>query len=597
MSKNKLLVSFTLGLFIYLTSAPFFTLKAVDNTIFSDNFEGDLSNWSLTTTSPNTITLSSAKSQNGSKSLLLHYSNASQPAIRLTHSFPTPQTGEVSIWFWDDLNTSVHAGFGLKDSNSNLIVALGVHTRVNPSTYTYMTGPDGYINSRISRTRGWHNFKLISTPKGSYGEIDGKNLAWLPNDRQGNPPINSTHTNFNQIYIVSEELPSDSYFDNLVITALDPLPSTNMDRDKISIQSILPVPPDYTSGNTVQQYRNRANRALALAISGQNKDEVKSLIRKVAGDIDTWYALFTGPVVATDLGFSSWIIWNDLDANDRQQVKSAIVKTVDRWKNTLSSGYIGDTQAENNSWKAALFSLAYNMFPNDPSAGDWNAKAKLFAFHTFTTGETYGGATTQTIYSNYLLDNHNKHPFPEYALVSIGQLGTGAVFYKITGKPIPNEFKHNVINVWNAHKNYVDFQTYLFKDPYCSVTYGGKCEAGEDVTEENIAFKYVSYLTGDDSIYSNLTAFEYYIRKDLFPIPLISRVSPYIVLTGAAERTTYALVFNYTSLPSPYSPPTPGDLNGDGKVNLDDFNLIKANFSSHPYTIFDYNILVGNFGK
>ena len=48
------------------------------------------------------------------------------------------------------------------------------------------------------------------------------------------------------------------------------------------------------------------------------------------------------------------------------------------------------------------------------------------------------------------------------------------------------------------------------------------------------------------------------------------------------------------------SPPTPtllhGDLNSDGHVNQADYDLLVANFGN-PYTIFDYNILVGNWGK
>ena len=42
--------------------------------------------------------------------------------------------------------------------------------------------------------------------------------------------------------------------------------------------------------------------------------------------------------------------------------------------------------------------------------------------------------------------------------------------------------------------------------------------------------------------------------------------------------------------------PKPGDLNGDGKVDINDYNLLLSNFGN-PYTIYDYNILVGNFGK
>jgi len=40
----------------------------------------------------------------------------------------------------------------------------------------------------------------------------------------------------------------------------------------------------------------------------------------------------------------------------------------------------------------------------------------------------------------------------------------------------------------------------------------------------------------------------------------------------------------------------PGDLDGDGDVDISDYNLLVANFGN-PYTIFDYNVLVGNFGK
>jgi len=47
-------------------------------------------------------------------------------------------------------------------------------------------------------------------------------------------------------------------------------------------------------------------------------------------------------------------------------------------------------------------------------------------------------------------------------------------------------------------------------------------------------------------------------------------------------------------LPTPIS--LPGDLNGDGHVNQADYDLLVANFGN-PYTIFDYNVLVGNWGE
>lgn len=48
--------------------------------------------------------------------------------------------------------------------------------------------------------------------------------------------------------------------------------------------------------------------------------------------------------------------------------------------------------------------------------------------------------------------------------------------------------------------------------------------------------------------------------------------------------------------PSPSSSAKPGDLNGDNKVNIFDYNLLVSKFGN-PYTIFDYNKLVANYGK
>lgn len=48
--------------------------------------------------------------------------------------------------------------------------------------------------------------------------------------------------------------------------------------------------------------------------------------------------------------------------------------------------------------------------------------------------------------------------------------------------------------------------------------------------------------------------------------------------------------------PTPTSTPIPGDLNEDNQVNSFDYNLFISKFGN-PYTIFDYNNLVANYGK
>jgi len=56
---------------------------------------------------------------------------------------------------------------------------------------------------------------------------------------------------------------------------------------------------------------------------------------------------------------------------------------------------------------------------------------------------------------------------------------------------------------------------------------------------------------------------------------------------------TLAKIGKFTSI---FIAPLPGDLDGDGHVNIYDYNLLVSKFGN-PYTIFDYNDLVGNFGK
>lgn len=72
------------------------------------------------------------------------------------------------------------------------------------------------------------------------------------------------------------------------------------------------------------------------------------------------------------------------------------------------------------------------------------------------------------------------------------------------------------------------------------------------------------------------------------------------VIAGAGLTSTYQAIKTLPTLPNPGAIPPPlslpGDLNGDGKVDINDYNLMLSKFGD-PYTIFDYNALVENFAK
>lgn len=62
------------------------------------------------------------------------------------------------------------------------------------------------------------------------------------------------------------------------------------------------------------------------------------------------------------------------------------------------------------------------------------------------------------------------------------------------------------------------------------------------------------------------------------------------------ESQIGALLQPIDSTPSPLPSPRPGDLIGDGHVNLYDYNELVAGFGIQ-YTIFDYNNIVANYGQ
>ncbi len=70
-------------------------------------------------------------------------------------------------------------------------------------------------------------------------------------------------------------------------------------------------------------------------------------------------------------------------------------------------------------------------------------------------------------------------------------------------------------------------------------------------------------------------------------------VPPVIDLTKIGPQ---AIPPTPTPTPIPTGVFNPGDINRDGQVDIFDYNILVANFG-HPYTIFDYNQLVANFGK
>jgi len=571
-----------------------------------------LANWSLKKASPlDTISISSKQKQQGVSSLLLHHQTTTPASLE--HVFVSPKTGVVSVRFWDNMDTSEGTFISIKNADETQNILIGVNTNVSRSEYVYRTTTtNNYIPTHIVRSAGWHQLELISTPRGSYGKIDGTNLAYLASNDHGDNSVNTRMTSFQKIIIASGfSLASDAYYDNLVVSSLDPLPTTIGGRERVLLRNYAADTPNYQAIEDVIR-RTRAEGCLAMVLGflNQNSAKVQELIRNVAQSHSAWTKDWRAPLPAFEMGFASWLSWGRLDSDTKSLVENVIAKEADYWASVApGSKYVADSDAESNSWTATFLSLAANMFPQAANATKWEAKARLWAFHSLTIGESYGGLKTETLYTNYLLDNHGYHPDPGYAIgASIGGLADGALMYKKAGKPIPSEFKHNVLNVWNTHRVYINFDNYLWQNAFSGL--GGKDDWGSDATNNDDSFAYIDLLSGT-SLLPKLSTYEYYIMPTVKGNhPLQDPGTKYLLESVGAKKDLLGLLFSDDSLKldpvltnplglttetSPVSGKS-SDFNSDGKVNLDDYKILISQFGN-PYTIFDYNELVTNFNK
>lgn len=122
------------------------------------------------------------------------------------------------------------------------------------------------------------------------------------------------------------------------------------------------------------------------------------------------------------------------------------------------SCFTGDSKAEENAWEAALFAVAANFLSEDPQAITWDEKARQLAYNSITRPSDLpdkSGIKTCTVAEDLTLSNHGLAPNPYYAGATLFLMAQGALPYKLTGRPIPEEFTHNVRELSEKYKSYL----------------------------------------------------------------------------------------------------------------------------------------------
>jgi hypothetical protein len=122
------------------------------------------------------------------------------------------------------------------------------------------------------------------------------------------------------------------------------------------------------------------------------------------------------------------------------------------------SCFTGDTKAEENAWEAALFAVAANFLPEDPQATAWDEKARQLAYNSITRPSDppdKSGIKTCTVAEDLTLSNHGLAPNPYYTAATIFLMTQGALPYKLAGRPIPEEFTHNLQGLSEKYSSYL----------------------------------------------------------------------------------------------------------------------------------------------
>jgi len=671
--KGTLVILLCTSLLLTVTPFSLHPNKASAETIiFQDSFESGLGNWQLT---GGPIETSTSMASDGTRSVSVGYNSSSNWRFA-SHLFSQPlSSARVMIKIYDDLTlpSGDYAFLSLSDANYTKGLSIGIKPAVSSSNYVYCPTErlEGCMDSGIPRTKGWHELKIFVTPKGSYGKIDKKTLTTLPAN-QINHPVNTSFTQFQRINFGVQGTSGSGkvYFDFAYIPNIPPAPS-DPEIARIAIKTFIDTYP--LDLNTVGQliekrkadkkwYPNSTHIYITLLnisniytadylITGQTSSLAKAIetIRYVVERKNDWYGdNFLMSLVTYYIVRNSWPIWQNLPLDLQAKIRD-LGREAGNFLLTQNplSDYINDSKGEENNWKAIALDALSSAFSDMPESSLWFEKARIFAFHSLSRYETFGGITTRTIYDDYLFDNHNLHPNPSYALGVVASLANITYRNQKMKGYSPEEYKQNAFEVWKKMKEYIDFRNFYFKGWKISgpdVIKTGRDDWNDDALAP-IVYRFIKEVFGDNSVSDPETGFstsdlarhamEYFYYTRLVSDPFVWIYDPPGTLLDPNEDIPYGnevglnrvsyrwmrnahfttafpgyIIFFYRDLNSLFKPEyLKGDLNGDNKINLADYDILVSNLgkTGSPnfilsdlvedgrVDIFDLNKLLGNW--
>jgi len=186
-----------------------------------------------------------------------------------------------------------------------------------------------------------------------------------------------------------------------------------------------------------------------------------------------WGGTWQSALWAENIGFASWLMWDNLSNEDQNNVNRMIVYEAnrfidykvpyykDRQGNVI---YKGDTKAEENAWNSRILALAVCMFPDNENVNKWEQKLfELLLSSTSTPEDVFSDEQIDGVVLSDILNgsninsdgsviNHGLYHI-DYSATTIEGMTDCIIIYSLAGRKIPQSAIHNLDLMYDALVN------------------------------------------------------------------------------------------------------------------------------------------------
>lgn len=527
--KNILVFCIT---YVFFVALPQVYALSPSDLLMTDAFDA-LSGWSVTvnghadTQNNVSIVHDSTDTQGRGNLLTVNYPGQAHILIRKTvpQNISSLPNVVYEIEFYDDPQRDYGADFYVADANGRYYM-FGVSNGKINGNYFIQSGEDQnttVIDSKISRTLGWHKLQLFVTQVGTYLAIkntsagpsdtsSGQSLVYLrgklyPQEISTSFPIFSNLTHATEVaieYPTWSHPASTSYWDNFRVYRFRPQDkSTTAKIEDLLIQYLNTYETDINSSQFTS-YRQTANLknngnfqlsrlgfAAAYGIRAKRTNsagdwqKMETILNEVLDDYTNgWSASsYDSPIAAQAAGLLASWQWNRISQTTKNKILTILPQITDWVAGQAVSGGVfdparpnggGDSKAEENAWSASLLGFMADFLPQHPNHTDWETKAKILACNSTSssvTNGTYPCEVSQVLTPNnlrsgtpnFLLINHNQI-HAGYALTIPWGLSQAALFKLNRQETIPIELTKNISQLYtNAIAPYIRFSNFTYR--------------------------------------------------------------------------------------------------------------------------------------